>query len=186
MKRLRACRSNLATWRRKRDTKCSAESLVTDRGMAQDLFSCSAVQVLQNEAETSFTTLQIRCRPEKAPSLGPVARSLPLEDSTFPDVNRKATSRHQERKGPAPLVMGTSSGVCTGGSSFCCNSRLQSRKFRSWCPTARPEPQHRCGCKRQLVVASAVRIFLRPWKNDNALLGKVFTVVVCVARRQWF
>ena len=55
--------------------------------------------------------------------------------------------------------MSASGRVCAGWSPPCCSSHTHSRQTRRWCPSARPTAQLRCGCKRQLIVASAVRLF---------------------------
>ena len=60
--------------------------------------------------------------------------------------------------------MSASGRICAGWSAPCCCARTQSRHFRTWCP-AQPTAQPRCGCKRQLVLASAVRVYCKIFES---------------------
>ncbi|KAL3157081.1 hypothetical protein ABBQ38_001328 [Trebouxia sp. C0009 RCD-2024] len=61
--------------------------------------------------------------------------------------------------------MSTSGRTCTGSTRPCCSSHMQSRRFRTWHPSVQPSAQSRCGCKRQLVVASAAPVVLEKLKD---------------------
>lgn len=68
--------------------------------------------------------------------------------------------------------MSTSGRTCTGWTRPCCSSHMQSRHFRTWHTSVQPSAQPRCGCKRQLVVASAVCVLhnahsIPVWHNNN-------------------